>query len=133
FVVNRHEHERDRETEETGKNTAADRIEPERRGDAALFFHAHRSLEWILEHTGETARLLFCEAASYDRVAAINRRPNAGRGLNHPVKHDGETMPHIRLGNFSESLGPGARSEEHTSELQSLRHLVCRLLLEKKK
>src|SRR5947199_10717339 len=26
-----------------------------------------------------------------------------------------------------------ARSEEHTSELQSLRHLVCRLLLEKKK
>src|SRR5437899_4381270 len=32
--------------------------------------------------------------------------------------------------------GPGCalpvRSEEHTSELQSLRHLVCRLLLEKK-
>src|SRR5205814_10144101 len=27
----------------------------------------------------------------------------------------------------------GSRSEEHTSELQSLRHLVCRLLLEKKK
>src|ERR1039458_9759100 len=26
----------------------------------------------------------------------------------------------------------GQRSEEHTSELQSLRHLVCRLLLEKK-
>src|SRR5258705_8360967 len=29
----------------------------------------------------------------------------------------------------NEKLG---RSEEHTSELQSLRHLVCRLLLEKK-
>src|SRR5262245_64737855 len=30
-------------------------------------------------------------------------------------------------------LPPGhGRSEEHTSELQSLRHLVCRLLLEKK-
>src|ERR1039458_7226914 len=26
-----------------------------------------------------------------------------------------------------------SRSEEHTSELQSLRHIVCRLLLEKKK
>src|SRR5258705_820087 len=26
----------------------------------------------------------------------------------------------------------GLRSEEHTSELQSLRHLVCRLLLDKK-
>src|SRR5262245_64495212 len=29
--------------------------------------------------------------------------------------------------------GRRSRSEEHTSELQSLRHLVCRLLLEKKK
>src|SRR5258705_5066295 len=29
--------------------------------------------------------------------------------------------------------GERHRSEEHTSELQSLRHLVCRLLLEKKK
>src|SRR5437899_11268762 len=29
-------------------------------------------------------------------------------------------------------LGLHGRSEEHTSELQSLRHLVCRLLLEKK-
>src|SRR5437899_12713667 len=29
--------------------------------------------------------------------------------------------------------GDRGRSEEHTSELQSLRHLVCRLLLEKKK
>src|SRR2546422_11706748 len=28
---------------------------------------------------------------------------------------------------------PGSRSEEHTSELQSRLHLVCRLLLEKKK
>src|SRR5262245_64011984 len=29
--------------------------------------------------------------------------------------------------------GAGGRSEEHTSELQALRHLVCRLLLEQKK
>src|SRR2546422_6518961 len=29
--------------------------------------------------------------------------------------------------------GPNGRSEEHTSELQSRLHLVCRLLLEKKK
>src|ERR1039458_2903604 len=32
----------------------------------------------------------------------------------------------------SDSLAAVIRSEEHTSELQSLRHLVCRLLLEKK-
>src|SRR5258708_28339219 len=31
------------------------------------------------------------------------------------------------------SLTPDRRSEEHTSELQSPDHLVCRLLLEKKK
>src|SRR5438045_8368268 len=36
----------------------------------------------------------------------------------------------VVLINFREHL---ERSEEHTSELQSLRHLVCRLLLEKKK
>src|SRR5258705_1168216 len=32
-----------------------------------------------------------------------------------------------------EAASQVTRSEEHTSELQSLRHLVCRLLLEKKK
>src|SRR5947199_4236587 len=34
---------------------------------------------------------------------------------------------------ISKFLAMRLRSEEHTSELQSLRHLVCRLLLEKKK
>src|SRR5258708_11853499 len=38
----------------------------------------------------------------------------------------------IRLDD-SEAGEPGSRSEEHTSELQSPDHLVCRLLLEKKK
>src|SRR2546425_7167247 len=33
----------------------------------------------------------------------------------------------------SPSAPPDTRSEEHTSELQSLAYLVCRLLLEKKK
>src|SRR2546429_873989 len=33
----------------------------------------------------------------------------------------------------SDSASVGSRSEEHTSELQSRLHLVCRLLLEKKK
>src|SRR5437899_9598284 len=32
----------------------------------------------------------------------------------------------------ADAISSAARSEEHTSELQSLRHLVCRLLLEKK-
>src|SRR3712207_7803544 len=37
-----------------------------------------------------------------------------------------------RLGSADRGAG-GARSEEHTSELQSRQYLVCRLLLEKKK
>src|SRR5262245_64928824 len=36
-------------------------------------------------------------------------------------------------GNAGGAGSRSTRSEEHTSELQSLRHLVCRLLLEKKK
>src|ERR1039458_4665486 len=31
---------------------------------------------------------------------------------------------------YTQAASSGARSEEHTSELQSLRHLVCRLLLD---
>src|SRR2546430_17676794 len=38
-----------------------------------------------------------------------------------------------REGVTKRASGPGVRSEEHTSELQSQSNLVCRLLLEKKK
>src|SRR2546422_6412409 len=41
-------------------------------------------------------------------------------------------LPRERLRVRARHLGAG-RSEEHTSELQSRLHLVCRLLLEKKK
>src|SRR5438045_8352422 len=46
-----------------------------------------------------------------------------------PLRDHGNYV--ISLNRFVKWLG--SRSEEHTSELQSLRHLVCRLLLEKKK
>src|SRR5262245_64414705 len=53
----------------------------------------------------------------------------------HPRIADGTAVPPEALapafGRLPEARYP--RSEEHTSELQSLRHLVCRLLLEKKK
>src|SRR2546422_7649557 len=39
----------------------------------------------------------------------------------------------LLLDSVMRHLGIGRRSEEHTSELQSRLHLVCRLLLEKKK
>src|SRR5438045_8114262 len=44
----------------------------------------------------------------------------------------GDEMMH-ESGCARNSLPVKERSEEHTSELQSLRHLVCRLLLEQKK
>src|SRR5258708_14059205 len=42
-------------------------------------------------------------------------------------------IPALALGPQLESERRDERSEEHTSELQSPDHLVCRLLLEKKK
>src|SRR5687767_15452227 len=49
--------------------------------------------------------------------------------------HEQEDWDHRHAhGDFvGDHLGAGTRSEEHTSELQSLAYLVCRLLLEKKK
>src|SRR2546426_7474132 len=44
-----------------------------------------------------------------------------------------EHLPHLRREAPRIVLRVGARSEEHTSELQSPCNLVCRLLLEKKK
>src|SRR5437016_14338095 len=44
-----------------------------------------------------------------------------------------ERMPLEILEDVDPVLGQVPRSEEHTSELQSLTNLVCRLLLEKKK
>src|SRR3989442_9682947 len=44
-----------------------------------------------------------------------------------------ESVPAEGLDLGRDVLDPAPRSEEHTSELQSRPHLVCRLLLEKKK
>src|SRR2546426_6473393 len=67
----------------------------------------------------------------------VARGPSAGSGLRDrpgderrgggPADGDGDLVRYAALHE------PGARSEEHTSELQSPCNLVCRLLLEKKK
>src|SRR5687768_17792918 len=72
--------------------------------------------------------------------------PIAGRKNDQPLEAAGSFAPvrcaalgnhlvELKLGNSPERRQPyeGVRSEEHTSELQSRLHLVCRLLLEKKK
>ena len=48
--------------------------------------------------------------------------------MNNPIAGQTKTVQ-----NYINATFPDGRSEEHTSELQSLSHLVCRLLLEKKK
>src|SRR5205814_9654158 len=48
--------------------------------------------------------------------------------LLHELSEDARAIGAVNTVRFRD----GKRSEEHTSELQSLRHLVCRLLLEKK-
>src|SRR5207237_7788850 len=50
-----------------------------------------------------------------------------------PRSHARWAGPSRRKGQPFRFAGGGARSEEHTSELQSHLNLVCRLLLEKKK
>src|SRR5438874_8281824 len=59
------------------------------------------------------------------RVVELNARTlaTAARAFNIPVV----------LSTVGVEMGVNKRSEEHTSELQSRRDLVCRLLLEKKK
>src|SRR5258706_2432882 len=67
------------------------------------------------------------------RSAIRRRAPRPARGRGPAQPHTGRDA--LRAG--ARQLGPAgedpARSEEHTSELQSLTNIVCRLLLEKKK
>src|ERR1039458_7036969 len=68
--------------------------------------------------------LIHCGPTLPDLAEGVNRQSAPVSGL-----------PHFLDGSLRGGCGRRdrhARSEEHTSELQSLRHLVCRLLLEKK-
>src|SRR5437899_6712630 len=81
--------------------------------------------------TGSLSALLGSQDVS---STATSRAANAGR----PSRTATPATPEVgaRIVRKSESpvrRAASNRSEEHTSELQSLRHLVCRLLLEKKK
>src|SRR3712207_8419075 len=61
------------------------------------------------------------------RLGALRRRPR--RQGDRPPGRGAEAR---RPGKRRPELNQAARSEEHTSELQSRQYLVCRLLLEKK-
>src|SRR2546425_6348739 len=70
--------------------------------------------------------LLLCLAAAPRAVAAQGLPPDPAAERAEALRLAG------RPWHAAETL-LAARSEEHTSELQSLAYLVCRLLLEKKK
>src|SRR6266481_4310165 len=77
-------------------------------------------LDWRVAPTGTRSRqYLDSSVASAPEIAWLPDSA-AGSGTLCPIR---DTPSHP----------PDARSEEHTSELQSQFHLVCRLLLEKKK
>src|SRR5437016_10287520 len=48
------------------------------------------------------------------------------------IEDPSNPIPSSKTDSVSSAIGTEKRSEEHTSELQSLTNLVCRLLLEKK-
>src|SRR5258705_5586514 len=63
---------------------------------------------------------------------SVRSRRAAARGV-YPAAGRAGDRQRISEDPRKAAQGRPGRSEEHTSELQSLRHLVCRLLLEKKK
>src|SRR5947208_12403537 len=71
--------------------------------------------------------VVFANFAIHDRLIVAGNAAETARNI----------MAHERLFRVSIACDliycAGLRSEEHTSELQSPDHLVCRLLLEKKK
>src|SRR5205814_6359896 len=70
-------------------------------------------------------------AATRPLASADRKRSACGAGMVALIGSDRPSASVMQAMVLAEALG--LRSEEHTSELQSLRHLVCRLLLEKKK
>src|SRR2546422_4467898 len=83
------------------------------------------------QQTESTALFFFNDTATTEiyTLSLHDALPISGRrGFERPDRAGGR-----RKRRDHGSRNDGARSEEHTSELQSRLHLVCRLLLEKKK
>src|SRR5690554_8087000 len=69
--------------------------------------------------------------AAYLNLADLLRSQGREKAAERLLRDGLALMP--KEGVLHYALGLSLRSEEHTSELQSRPHLVCRLLLEKKK
>src|SRR5205814_2628192 len=70
--------------------------------------------------------------AAISKRSTRRLRPRSAKNATVPTTRAASALAEARkIFGSRESGVTSARSEEHTSELQSLRHLVCRLLLEK--
>src|SRR5438309_4217911 len=106
-------------------------------------FTIERGKLWMLQtrtgkRTGAAAVRIAVDMACeelIDRATAVQRvTPEQLDQLLHPTVDPNTTAQVLATGlPASPGAAQGQRSEEHTSELQSQFHLVCRLLLEKKK
>src|SRR2546425_1294249 len=83
------------------------------------------------DHTGETLTAIRHFPAREAQWADFPAWVNAGLASAYAAKGIRRLYTHQAAA--AEAVHAGKRSEEHTSELQSLAYLVCRLLLEKKK
>src|SRR2546422_4885754 len=112
-------------------------IEPpdlwERYIDAPFRHQAPRGFaDWVLDLRIEIDGKLMPANVNYS-ADARGRSAQRDRERFRPF-HERGWSPEAQLDAMDqEGIDAGVRSEEHTSELQSRLHLVCRLLLEKKK
>src|SRR5258708_9060487 len=86
----------------------------------------------VLHHEPLGALALEAHLHARARARAFDVEDDALAELAVPHARTEPYAPRLGLGG-AEAHGKFGRSEEHTSELQSPDHLVCRLLLEKKK
>src|SRR5690554_7137707 len=91
---------------------------------------AEKVIKFLTEEMGVT-KIRFTEGCGIGikPVSEQGTKRLMRKALQYAVDNDRSSVTIVHKGNIMKFT----RSEEHTSELQSRPHLVCRLLLEKKK
>src|SRR5690554_535988 len=112
------------------KQAARDQFQPSKRKKGPIAKLPGRDLCWTLSDRFWQISRSGTGRCSCRSTPALDRRHVPRSSAGHPRQ-----SPAGRFLRSTDDQYPAAahRSEEHTSELQSRPHLVCRLLLEKKK
>src|SRR5436305_11853286 len=98
-----------------------------------MFFASHslRSLHVFFRFTSPSPTAIYT-LSLHDALPISTLRFHAS-AFRHRVRQVSRSSVSLSMRSPAPAASPASRSEEHTSELQSRQHLVCRLLLEKKK